>query len=200
MAPWSPCGPSPTLGVELPLDAFFFRRGTNGSNPVPSKGESVAKLVRTMEPRRPCSSAQFVDLGEPGILAQQIGQSAALKPFTVPRWWRKQGFEPLVPYEMDGTIRDHPDGSPILRARRSCLGGRHQRRRRDPCNPLSFRNTADARSEAASSRPWHKWAPYHRRGRPRSSARKQTKQPTSPARITARTTQSDHGMALTNRV
>jgi hypothetical protein len=36
-----------------------------------------------MEPRRPCSSAQFVDLGEPGILAQQIGQSAALKPFTV---------------------------------------------------------------------------------------------------------------------
>jgi hypothetical protein len=36
-----------------------------------------------MEPRRPCSSAQFVDLGEPGILARQIGQSAALKPFTV---------------------------------------------------------------------------------------------------------------------
>jgi NAD(P)-dependent dehydrogenase (short-subunit alcohol dehydrogenase family) len=61
-------------------------------------------------------------------------------------------------------------------------------------------HTADARSEASSSRPWHKWAPYHRRGRPRSSARKQTKQPTSPARITASTTQSDHGMALTNRV
>ena len=40
LAPLSPCGPSLTLGVELPLDAFF-RRGTNGSNPFPSSGEST---------------------------------------------------------------------------------------------------------------------------------------------------------------
>src|SRR6516225_9189687 len=40
LAPLSPCRPNLTLGVELPLDAFFFRRGTNGSNPVPSSGES----------------------------------------------------------------------------------------------------------------------------------------------------------------
>ena len=29
------------------------------------------------------TATQLVDLGEPGILAQQIGQSAALKPLTV---------------------------------------------------------------------------------------------------------------------
>ena len=52
MAPLSPCGPSLILGVELLLDAFFcspgrrqvFRQGTNGSNPVPSSGESTANL------------------------------------------------------------------------------------------------------------------------------------------------------------
>ena len=43
LAPLSPCGPSLTLGVELPLDAFF-RRGTNGSNPFPSSGESRPKI------------------------------------------------------------------------------------------------------------------------------------------------------------
>jgi hypothetical protein len=31
-------------------------RGTDGSNPLPSRGESVAKLVRMMEPRRPWAS------------------------------------------------------------------------------------------------------------------------------------------------
>jgi len=44
LAPLSPCGPSLTLGVELPLDAFFFRRGTNGSNPFPSAGESISRV------------------------------------------------------------------------------------------------------------------------------------------------------------
>src|SRR5580704_10795788 len=50
LAPLSPCGPSLILGVEPLLDAFFdspglrrvFRRGTNGSNPVPSSSESGA--------------------------------------------------------------------------------------------------------------------------------------------------------------
>ena len=44
----SPCRPSLTLGVELPLDAFFFRRGTNGSNPVPSCGDSAANRERNL--------------------------------------------------------------------------------------------------------------------------------------------------------
>jgi hypothetical protein len=60
LAPLSPCGPSLILGVELLLDAFFcslglrqvFRRGTNGSNPVPSSRESNANLSFRGEPRR----------------------------------------------------------------------------------------------------------------------------------------------------
>src|SRR6516165_9213542 len=41
LAPLSPCGPSLTLASSYRSTLFFFRRGTNGSNPVPSSGESA---------------------------------------------------------------------------------------------------------------------------------------------------------------